>query len=74
MDLLDMIMKWLVAPVGAFAWYLHTKQQDFHTRVTVLEHAVDNNKQNHDREMSETKEYLRGIMQKLDSIETFLRK
>lgn len=74
MELLDVIMKWLVAPVAGFAWVLYNRQQQLITQVAVLTRDVENNKNSHDKEMVETKDYLKGIMQKLDSIEAFLRK
>ncbi len=74
LDALDIAMKWLVAPIGAFAIWLYNRLTALETAIKVLERDVENNKNIHDKDMAETRDYLKGIMQKLDNIEVFLRK
>ena len=74
MDMIDLIMKWLVAPVGAFVYMLWTRQQDHHTDIAVLKSETIHDKLSHDREMKEMRETVRAIFAKLDRIEEALRK
>jgi hypothetical protein len=74
MDMIDLIMKWLVAPVGAFVYMLWTRQQDHHTDIAVLKSEAMHDKLSHDREMKEMRETVRAIFAKLDRIEEALRK
>ena len=73
MDMLEAIMKWIVAPVGAFVYLIWTRQQDHHLDIAVLKSQAELNKISHDREMKETRETVRAIFVKLDSIEEALR-
>jgi hypothetical protein len=36
MEVLDAVMQWIVAPVAAFVWVLHNKQQTHSTDIEVL--------------------------------------
>ena len=74
MDILNTIMSWVVAPVAAFVWLLHTKTQANSTDIAVLKATQAANKEAHDREFKEMKESFRAVMEKLDNIETHLRK
>ena len=74
MDMIDLIMKWLVAPVGAFVYMLWTRQQEHHTDIAVLKSETMRDKLSHDREMKEMRETVRAIFAKLDRIEEALRK
>lgn len=74
MDMIDLIMKWLVAPVGAFVFMMWTRQQDHHTDIAVLKSETIHDKLSHDREMKEMRETVRQIFAKLDRIEEALRK
>lgn len=74
MELLDTVMRWVVAPVAAFVWVIYQRQQDHHTDIAVLKSRVDSDKQSHDREMGEIRETTNKIFAKLDSIEEALRK
>jgi hypothetical protein len=47
MDMIDLIMKWLVAPVGAFVYMLWTRQQDHHTDIAVLKSETMHDKLSH---------------------------
>ena len=73
MDMLEAIMKWIVAPVGAFVYLIWTRQQDHHLDIAVLKSQSESNKLSHDREMKEMRETVRAIFAKLDKIEEALR-
>ena len=74
MDVIDTVMKWVIAPVAAFVWMLHSKMQSHATDIAVLKATTDANKQAHDREMKEIREAIKAVFEKLDSIEQALRK
>jgi hypothetical protein len=74
MDMLDSIMKWIVAPVAAFVIFLWGRQQDHHTDIAVLKSEVMHDKLSHDREMKEMRDTVKAIFAKLDRIEEALRK
>lgn len=74
MDVLESVMKWIVAPVAAFVWMLHIKTQNHSTEIAVLKATTDANKQSHDREIKEIRENFKAVFEKLDSIEQALRK
>lgn len=74
MDVLESVMKWIVAPVAAFVWMLHVKTQSHSTDIAVLKATTDANKQSHDREIKEIRENFKAVFEKLDSIEQALRK
>jgi hypothetical protein len=73
MDMLEAIMKWIVAPVGAFVYLIWTRQQDHHLDIAVLKSQAESNKLSHDREMTEMREVTKAIFAKLDRIEEALR-
>ena len=74
MDLLDLALKWVVAPIAAFIWLMYNKQQEHHVTLAVIKNQIEANKEAHDRENKEMRDNLRAIFSKLDSIETALRK
>lgn len=74
MELLDTIMRWIVAPVAAFVWILHQKTQTHATDIAVLKANQTSDKQAHDREFKQVREDMRSILAKLDDIEKALRK
>lgn len=74
MDVIDTVMKWVIAPVAAFVWMLHAKMQSHATDIAVLKATADANKQAHDREFKEMKESFKAVFEKLNSIEQALRK
>lgn len=74
MEMLDAIMKWVIAPVAAFVWVLHNRVQMQTTDIAVLKATADANKQAHDREFKEMKESFKAVFEKLNSIEQALRK
>lgn len=74
MDVLEAIMKWIVAPVAAFVWFLHRNQQSHATDIAVIKATLHATKEAHDREFKELKSNFKTVLDKLDSIETYLRK
>ena len=74
MEIVDAIVKWVVAPVAAFVWLIYTRQQDHHTEIAVLKSQISSDKVTHDKEMKEMRDTVQNIYVKLDSIEQFLRK
>lgn len=73
-DVMDSIMRWVVAPVAAFVWILYNKQQAHATSIAVLQAQMNAFQLAHDREIKEIRDTSRAIMAKLDSIEEALRK
>ena len=74
LEMIEPILRWLVAPIGAFVWLMHTRLNKHDTDIAVLKTQQDTNKTAHDREMKEMKDTIRAIFQKLDNIEQALRK
>lgn len=74
LDVLNTVMQWVIAPVAAFVWLIHNKQQNQATDIAVLKAQTENNKHAHDREMTEIRDTTERIFQKLNSIEEALRK
>lgn len=74
MELLDTIMRWIVAPVAGFVWLLHRQTQGHATDIAVLKANQTSDKQAHDREFKQVREDMRSILAKLDDIEKALRK
>lgn len=74
MDVLNTIMQWIVAPVAAFVWMLHSKVQSQTTDIAVLKATQAANKEAHDREFKEMKASFQKVLDKLDSIEAHMRK
>jgi hypothetical protein len=73
MEMLDSIMKWVVAPVTAFVWVIYQRQADHHTDIAVIKSQIDIDKTHHDREMKEMRDTVKAIFSKLDSIESSFR-
>jgi hypothetical protein len=74
MEVLDAIMKWIVAPVAAFVYLMWNKQQAHSTDIAVIKAVQAANKEAHDREFKEMRSSFAAVMDKLDSIEQHLRK
>jgi hypothetical protein len=74
MDLLDLMMKWIVAPVAAFVWIIFRTQQTHTTDIAVLKATQQANKEAHDREFKEMRGSFKAVLDKLESIEQHLRK
>lgn len=74
LEILNTVMQWIIAPIGAAVWLMYREQQSHTTDIAVLEAKVAATQLAHDREIKEIRETSRAIMAKLDSIEEALRK
>jgi hypothetical protein len=74
MEVLDVVMKWVVAPVAAFVWLMYRSQQTQQTDIAVLKAEAAANKQAHDREFKQLQDNFKAVFTKLDNIEMALRK
>ena len=74
MEMLDAIMKWVIAPVAAFVWLLHSRVQTQTTDIAVLKATAEANKQAHDREFKQIQDSFKAVFEKLNIIEEALRK
>jgi hypothetical protein len=74
MDLLDLMMKWIVAPVAAFVLVIFRTQQTHATDIAVIKATQQANKEAHDREFKEMRGSFKAVLDKLESIEQHLRK
>lgn len=74
MEMLDALMKWVVAPVTGFVILMYRQQQIHATDIAVLKAEAAANKQAHDREFKQLQDNFKAVMLKLDDIERALRK
>lgn len=74
MEVLEAIMKWIVAPVAAFVFMQYRTQQEHATDIAVLKAEAAANKQAHDREFKNLQDNFKAVFTKLDDIERALRK
>lgn len=74
MEIIDVVMKWIVAPVAAFVYLMWNKQQVHSTDIAVIKAVQAANKEAHDREFKEVKNSFKAVMDKLENIEQHLRK
>lgn len=74
METLDLFLKYIVVPVVAFVYMLHSKLQAHHTDIEVLKATAAANKEAHDREFKQLQESFKAVFAKLDGIEEALRK
>ncbi len=74
MDALDMILKYIVLPVGGFVWMMFARQHSHHTDIEVLKAQASANKEAHDRELKAMNKNFERVFEKLDAIEEGLRK
>jgi uncharacterized membrane protein YraQ (UPF0718 family) len=74
MELLDTVMKWIVAPVTGFVIFMFNRQQRHETEIAVIRATMTEQKTAHDREFKELRENFKAVFAKLDSIEQALRK
>jgi len=73
MEMLELIMQWLVAPLAGIVWFLFMKSSKNERDIAVLQAQYEANRLAYDREMKELKETVKAIFNKLDSIEHALR-
>lgn len=74
MEIVEVLMRWVVAPVAGFVWLLHRQTQSHATELAVLKAEFAATKIAHDREFKQVREDMRAILSKLDDIEKALRK
>ena len=74
MEVLEAVMKWIVAPVAAFVFMQYRTQQAHGTDIAVLKAEASANKQAHDREFKQLQDSFKAVFTKLDDIERALRK
>lgn len=74
MDVLEAVMKWVVAPVAAFVFMQYRTQQTHATDIAVLKAEAAANKLAHDREFKNLQDNFKAVFTKLDDIERALRK
>jgi len=74
METLDLFLKYIVLPVGAFVWMIYTKTNSHHTEIEVLKTQVEATRIAHDREFKEVRSNFARVFEKLDGIEEALRK
>lgn len=74
MDVLEAIMRWIVAPVAAFVFMQYRTQQQHATEIAVLKAEAAANKVAHDREFKQLQDNFKAVFSKLDDIERALRK
>ena len=73
MDVINTIMQWIIAPVAAFVWLLHSKTQANTTDIAVIKATTAATKEASDREFKEVKDSFKAVLDKLDNIEQHLR-
>ena len=74
MEVVDTVMKWIIAPVAGFVWLMYRTQQVHQTEIAVLKATTATNKEAHDREFKEMRDSFKAVFDKLNSIEAALRK
>lgn len=74
MDVVEAIMKWIIAPVAAFVALQYKTQQTHGTDIAVLKAQAVANKEAHDREFKQLQDSFKAVFTKLDDIERALRK
>ncbi|TXH55052.1 MAG: hypothetical protein E6Q97_09600 [Desulfurellales bacterium] len=74
MDVLDTILKWVVAPLAGFLGLVYKTQQQHATEIAVLKAEASAARAAHMQEVRSLQTNMSNIMNKLDSIETALRK
>ena len=72
-EMINLVMQWLVAPLGILVWHLFSRCNKHETEIAVLKSQLESSKVSYDREMKEMKETIKAIFNKLDSIEHALR-
>jgi hypothetical protein len=74
MDVLEAVMRWIVAPVAGFVFLQYRVQQSHSTDIAVLKAQAIANKEAHDREFKNLQDNFKAVFSKLDDIERALRK
>ncbi len=66
MDMIDLVLRWIVAPIAAVVIMLYRQQNRHNTLLAVLQNQADIVRHNHDREIRDIKDMLHKILEKLD--------
>ena len=66
MDVVELGLRWVVAPLVAVVWMIYKQQQSHNTQLAVLENQAEMVRVSHDREIRDIKEMLNKILEKLD--------
>jgi len=66
MEILEVIVRWIVAPLAAVVWMMYQRQQTQHVQLAVLQKQADIVQTAHDREIRDIKDMLNKILEKLD--------
>lgn len=74
MEVIDAVMKWVVAPVAAFVWLLYRQTQSHATEIAVIKATQSAYKEAHDKEFKEMRTSFKAVLDKLENIEQHLRK
>lgn len=73
MEMLEALMKWIVAPVAAFVFMQYRTQQEHATDIAVLKAEATANRNAHEREFKQLENSFKAVFSKLDDIERALR-
>jgi hypothetical protein len=71
---IDLLLKYIIVPVGGFLWVVHGKVQDHSLDIAVLKSEAARRDIEQAREREEMRRTVDAIFAKLDSIEQALRK
>lgn len=74
MDIIEAVMKWIVAPIAGFVILQYKTQQSHATDIAVLKAQAAATKEAHDREFKQLQDSFKAVFTKLDDIERALRK
>ncbi len=66
MELIELGLRWVVAPLAAIVWMLYRQQMSHQIQLAVLQSQADLVRTAHDREIRDIKEKLDKILEKLD--------
>jgi hypothetical protein len=66
MDIVELALRWIVAPMAAAVWMMYRQQQAHNTQLAVLQNQADIVRTAHDREIRDIKDMLNKILEKLD--------
>ncbi len=73
-DVVRMVIQWGVVPLIAFVFMIHKQQQNHNTEIEVLKALNKASKETTDRQFAEMDRNFHAVMEKLNGIETYLRK
>jgi hypothetical protein len=74
LEIIQAILQYVVVPLVAWNWLLHSKIEELNLKIAVVETRVASDKVSHDKDIIEIRRTSEAILTKLDSIEAYLRK